>query len=161
MSLPVKAPGAGTKVTKASDLNNIRTHLTKDDLIAMSNIGFKVFLGLKDEWGLSPNQCMTLLGLEETNRSTWSLWLARFKEGKGVGPFDRDRLERLSHLAQIYRGVTSAFPGDRQGLDWLLAPNDNPVFQGRAPLEKMLDGRMQDLAEVQSYLEAVLMSLAG
>jgi len=145
----------------ASDFNKGRPHLTKDALRAMSNVGFKVFMAIKQEWGLSPDQCLILLGLEETNRSTWNLWQSRFKEGHDLGPFDRDRLERLSHLAQIYRGVTSAFPDDRNGLGWLLAPNANPVFQGRAPLERMLEGRMQDLAAVQSYLEAVLMSQAG
>jgi hypothetical protein len=57
--------------------------------------------------------------------------------------------------------VTSAFPDDRHGLGWLTAPNANPVFQGNTPLERMLGGSMHDLATVQSYLEAVLMSAAG
>jgi hypothetical protein len=130
-------------------------------LAAMSNVGFKVFMALKEEWGLTQAQCLVLLGLEETNRSTWNLWQAKFRAGKDVGVFDRDRLERLSHLAQIYRGVTSAFPDDRHGLGWLTAPNQNPVFEGASPLGRMLGGSMGDLAAVQSYLEAVLLSYAG
>jgi len=141
--------------------SNVRPHHTKDELKAMTQVGFKVFLAIKDDWGLTPAQCMVLLGLEESNRSTWNLWLSRFRQGKDIGTFDRDRLERLSHLAQIYRGVTSAFPDERHGLGWLSAPNTNPVFQGASPLEKMLSGGMQDLASVQSYLEAVLLSAAG
>lgn len=139
----------------------VRPHLTREDLRSMSDVGFKILMAMKEEWSLSAAQCLTLLGLEESNRSSWNLWLARFREGKDVGVFDRDRLERLSHLAQIYRGVTSAFPDDRHGLGWLTAPNTNPVFEGVSPLERMLGGRMQDLAAVQSYLEAVLMGAAG
>ena len=160
MSLPAKLPVV-RKAATAAELDKVKPHLTKAELQDMSHIGFKVFMALKEEWGLSPMQCMQLLGLEESNRSTWNLWQARFKEGREAALFDRDRLERLSHLAQIYRGVTSAFPEDRHGLGWLLAPNANPVFQGRPPLAVMLDGRIQDLATVQSYLEAVLMSHAG
>lgn len=161
MSLTARRSTVEAKPVRASDLNNVRPHLTKDDLAAMSDIGFKVFMAMKEEWGIAPSQCLTLLGLEASNRSTWNLWQARFKEGKAVGPFDRDRLERLSHLAQIYRGVTSAFPAGRNGLDWLLAANANPVFQGRAPFEKMLHGSIRDLAEVQSCLEALLADSAG
>jgi len=133
----------------------------RDEVREMSNVGFKVFLGIKQDWALATTQCLALLGLEETNRSTWNLWLSRFKAGQDVGRFERDRLERLSHLAQIYRGVTSAFPDGRHGLGWLTAANANPVFRGRTPLETMLDGRMQDLATVQAYLEAVLSSRPG
>lgn len=140
------------------DRGKVSPHFTKDDLAAMGNLGFKVFMGMKDEWGLSSSQGLTLLGLDETNRSTLNLWQARSKEGKAIGLFSRERLERLSHLAQIYRGVTSAFPEGRCGLDWLLASNTDPVFEGQSPLEKMLHGTMEDLAEVQAYLEGVLFS---
>jgi hypothetical protein len=161
MALPANKNPLPPMGPKAPAQSNIRPHLTKDELRAMTHAGFKVFLGIKEDWGLTPTQCLALLGLEPSNRSTWNLWLSRFKLGKEIGSFDRDRLERLSHLAQIYRGVTSAFPDDRHGLNWLAAPNANPVFQGDSPLQKMLGGGMQDLAAVQSYLEAVLFSSAG
>jgi|GEM_PF-3260936 hypothetical protein len=161
MALKAKQPAPPGMNPKTADRDNFRPHYTKDDLRDMGNIGFKVFMGIKEQWNLSPSQCMALLGLEDSNRSTWSLWLARFRSGKDIGSFDRDQLERLSHLAQIHRGVISAFPDDRHGLGWLAAPNANPVFQGKAPLERLLAGGMRDLAAVQSYLEAVLLSSAG
>lgn len=139
----------------------VRPHFTKGDFRDMSNVGFKVFMDIKRDWALSPAQCLVLLGLEESNRSTWNLWQARFRAGEGIGSFDRDRLERLSHLAQIYRGVTSAFPDDQHGLGWLTAANGNAVFAGSSPLERLLGGSMQDLAAVQAYLEAVLIGQAG
>lgn len=161
MVLSAKNPENTPTIDSAAADRNIRPHLTKEDLRAMSNLGFKVFMAMKDEWGLSPAQCLILLGLEESNRSTWNLWQSRFRAGRELASFDRDRLERLSHLAQIYRGVTSAFPDDRHGLTWLTAANQNPVFQGATPLQHLLGGRMRDLAAVQSYLEAVLLGFAG
>ena len=37
---------------------------------------------------------------------------------------------------------------------WLAAPNDNPLFNGAAPLDRLLAGQVVDLAVVRDFLDA-------
>ena len=42
---------------------------------------------------------------------------------------------------------------------WLTRPNRAPAFAGRRPLDRMLDGRMEDLLDTLSYLKTAAMGL--
>mgnify|MGYP001974914789 FL=1 len=37
---------------------------------------------------------------------------------------------------------------------WLATPNDNPLFNGMAPLDRILAGQVVDLAVVRDFLDA-------
>ncbi|HFE48004.1 MAG TPA: DUF2384 domain-containing protein, partial [Chromatiaceae bacterium] len=37
---------------------------------------------------------------------------------------------------------------------WLSTPNDNPLFNGTAPLDRLLAGQVVDLAMVRNFLDA-------
>ena len=37
---------------------------------------------------------------------------------------------------------------------WLATPNDNPLFNGTAPLDRILAGQVVDLAVVRDFLDA-------
>ena len=45
------------------------------------------------------------------------------------------------------------------GVAWLTRANQAPVFLGRRPLDRMLDGRMEDLMETLSYLKTATLGL--
>ncbi len=93
---------------------------------------------------------MTLLGL--SNEKTLYNWKSQPEKAK----LTRDLLERASYLLGIYRALQILFPDVAQSDQWLHTPNDNPRFGGAAPIEKMLDGFVVDLAVVRDYLDSQL-----
>jgi hypothetical protein len=101
-------------------------------------------------WQLTGQRQMILLGL--SNEKTLYNWKNQPKKAK----LTRDCLERASYILGIYRALQILFPDEAQSDQWLHTPNDNPLFGGAAPIEKMLDGFVVDLVVVQEYLESQL-----
>ena len=97
-------------------------------------------------WRLTGQQQMTLLGL--SNEKTLYNWKKQPEKAK----LTRDCLERASYILGIYRALQVLFPDEAQSDQWLHTPNDNPLFGGTAPLEKMLEGLVVDLAVVRDHL---------
>lgn len=101
-------------------------------------------------WRLTGQQQMTLLGL--SNEKTLYNWKNQPEKAK----LTRDCLERASYILGIYRALQVLFPDEAQSDRWLHTPNDNPLFGGSAPIEKMLGGLVVDLAVVREHLDSQL-----
>ena len=101
-------------------------------------------------WRLTGQQQMTLLGL--SNEKTLYNWKNQPEKAK----LTRDCLERASYILGIYRALQVLFPDEAQSDQWLHTPNDNPLFGGTAPLDKMLEGLVVDLAVVREHLDSQL-----
>lgn len=101
-------------------------------------------------WHLSGHEQMVLLGL--SNEKTLYNWKSR----PGKAKLTRDFLERASYILGIYRALQILFPDKECSDQWLHSPNDNPMFGGSAPMEKMLGGFVVDLAAVRTFLDSQL-----
>lgn len=102
-----------------------------------------------DSWGLTDGQGRTLLGVP---RSTYDRW----KRDPARARLTPDLVERLSYILGIRKALEILEPGEEKGRvesGWLGRPNDEPMFGGRPPLERMLSGHMGDLYEVRRYLD--------
>lgn len=99
-------------------------------------------------WHLSGYEQMTLLGL--SNEKTFYNWKNQPEKAK----LTRDFLERASYILGIYRAL-QIFPDEECSDQWLQTPNDNPLFGGSAPMEKMLGGFVVDLATVRDVREFI------
>jgi len=97
-------------------------------------------------WRLTGQQQMTLLGL--SNEKTLYNWKSQPEKAK----LTRDCLERASYILGIYRALQVLFPDESLGDQWLHAPNENPLFAGSAPIDKILRGLVVDLAVVRDHL---------
>lgn len=97
-------------------------------------------------WDLTDKQAATLLG---TSYSTYRRW----KRNPDV-TLDIGQMERLSLLLGIYSALEILLPRKDVAHRWIKMPNNNPLFGGRAPLERMLGGLTQDLLLVRRYLDA-------
>jgi hypothetical protein len=106
-----------------------------------------IFKMLGEEWQLNNEQQMVLLGL--TSRQT----LANWRTAPGRANLTRDLQERLSYLLGIYKSLRILFPDKAIGTGWLFAPNSNKAFAGKAPIERMLNGLVVDLAFVRQFLD--------
>lgn len=109
--------------------------------------GLRTVFRIAAKWGLSNEQLMTLLG--EPGRSTFFRW----KSGD-VGKVSHDLVERLSYLLGIYKALHTLLPDAGHADTWIHRPNAAPSFNGQAPVQRMLGGRVADLYVVRQYLDA-------
>ena len=108
------------------------------------------FLGIVDEWSLSESQQLVLLGAS-ISRPTLHVW-------KSKGPKTRlniDQLLRISLLLGIYEGLQRFFRrAPHETERWLRRPRAEHPFDGRAPLEIMLERGMSGLEAVRHYIDS-------
>ncbi len=100
------------------------------------------------QWHLTGAQQMTLLGL--SNEKTLYNWKKQPEKAK----LTRDLLERTSYILGIYKSLQILFSDPALADRWLSTPNDNPLFNGTAPLDRLLAGQIIDLAVVRNLLDA-------
>ena len=91
---------------------------------------------------------MKLLGV--TNEKTLYNWKNRPEKAK----LTPDLLERTSYILGIYKALQILLPDQMLADQWLATPNDNPLFNGITPLNRLLAGQMLDLAVVRNFLDA-------
>jgi len=100
------------------------------------------------KWRLTGAQQMKLLGL--SNEKTLYNWKGQPEKAK----LTPDLLERASYILGIYKSLQILLPDQTLADNWLLTPNDNPIFSGTAPLDRLLAGQVVDLALVRNFLDA-------
>ena len=107
----------------------------------------RVFFTIAREWTLTVDQQRVLLG--GIAASTYHKW----KAGT-VGALNHDQIERISLVLGIYKGMKLLFADDAAGMRWLKAKNAELVFGGRSPMDRVLQGSIDDLYAVRRYLDA-------
>ena len=107
---------------------------------------FKIF----SQWRLTGAQQMTLLGL--SNEKTLYNW----KNQPEKAMLTRDLLERASYILGIYKSLQILLPDQALADQWLSTHNYNPLFNGTAPLDRLLAGQVVDLAVIRNFLDAEL-----
>jgi len=92
----------------------------------------EIVLDQMEDWGLSKDDQLTLLGLEGKSRS-----LSRYRHGHPL-PDDPDVLERVRHLLGIGEALRGYFPLNHKGGSvWLR--HTNKYFHKKPPLRMMLE----------------------
>ena len=117
-----------------------------------SALAFRTFLAVADRLGLPVKDRLALLGIA---KSTYTVWLKRLGEGD-LRDVDGDKLDRMACVLGIYELAGGVFP---DGVAWMTRANQAPVFHGKRPLDRMLDGRLEDLLETLNYLKTASMGL--
>jgi hypothetical protein len=117
------------------------------DRRGLSGPGLRTFFRIAEQWGLSVEEQMRLLGLAA--RSTYFKW----KKDPNV-TLSRDTLERISYILGIYKALQILLPDPRAADEWVRRPNTAAPFGGRSALDRMLSGQVADLFIVRQYLDA-------
>jgi len=105
-----------------------------------------MFERLCEHWSLRRDERETLLG--GIPKSTWSEWRQR----PALARLKSDTRERIANLFTIDLNAHSLFApefADR----WIREPNR--AFEGKSPLSRMLQGRVEDVIAVRRYVEQV------
>jgi|APEBP8051072974_1049382.scaffolds.fasta_scaffold01547_3 uncharacterized protein (DUF2384 family) len=107
----------------------------------------RAFFEIAEAWKLTTDDQLKLLG--SPPRSSF------FKLKKDGGQLNRDQLERISHIINIYKCLRILFTDQEAADRWLAQPNKAPFLQGRSALEFMVhDGYLSDIFQVRRYLDA-------
>lgn len=109
-------------------------------------VALKAFFGITQKWKLTTEQERILLG---TTLATFYRW----KKNKD-GSLSQDTLERISYILGIYKALRILLPTEDAANKWIKKPNKYPLFGGKSALDKLLLGRVIDLADVRRYLDA-------
>jgi hypothetical protein len=110
-------------------------------------IALKAFFGITQKWGLTSEHERILLG--SLPRATFYRWKQQLN-----GELGADILERISYILGIYKALRILLPSEKSAHAWIHKKNTAALFGGHSALEKLLQGRVIDLADVRRYLDA-------
>lgn len=122
----------------------------KQDPVKLNKAALNAFFNIINEWKLSNQQAMVLLGIRPQNRSTFYRW----KRHPERAQLSKDKLERISYLLGIYKALVTIYPSRETACTWLLRSNQAYPFNGQPALKIMLAGNVSDLYEVRKHLDA-------
>jgi uncharacterized protein (DUF2384 family) len=105
------------------------------------------FFNITAGWALSAEEERTLLG--SPPRSTFFKW-----KSERAAKLSPDTIERISYVMGIYKALRILLPTEESANDWIKKPNSARGFNGQSALDRMLAGRVVDLADVRRYLDA-------
>jgi len=107
----------------------------------------RTFFNIVKQWKLGADEARVLLGVPSTTFLRW-------KKAAESATLSRDTLERISCIFGIYKALHTIYAEPAVADDWLRRRNDNPLFDGQAPLTRMLSGCAADLLIVRQHLDA-------
>jgi hypothetical protein len=113
----------------------------------LGSTALTAFFNITAAWDLSAEEERQLLG--SPPRSTFFKW--KSEKSAKLTP---DTLERVSYVMGIYKALRILLPTEAAANSWVKKPNTAAPFGGRSALERMLGGRVIDLADVRRYLDA-------
>ena len=105
------------------------------------------FFNITSAWHLGAEEERVLLGAPP--RSTFFKW-----KSDRAARLSSDTLERISYVMGIYKALHILLPTNEMADAWVKKPNTAQGFSGKSALDRMLAGRVVDLADVRRYLDA-------
>ena len=99
-------------------------------------------------WRLTGAETCALLG--DMSQRTWF----RIKKGEGSKALSQDTLTRISALVGIFKGLRLLFSLPLAD-QWVRLPNKGPLFGGRPPLERMIEGGIPTMLDVRRHVDAL------
>lgn len=117
-----------------------------DDAARMSGPALRTFFNIADRWNLSTAERQRLLGLKPSS-------YFKYRRDPKSARLGRDTLERISYILGIYKALQILLPRKEAADAWIRRKNAAAIFNGYAPLELMLAGKVSDLYLVRRYLD--------
>jgi hypothetical protein len=117
----------------------------------LSAPALRTFLAITDLWGLIEKQRLLILGYPP--RSTYHKWRKKAREHSTL-ILDVDVLTRISAVLGIHQGLSTLFPTEQHGVEWLRTPHRAIVFGGQPPLDLITSGTQDGLLTVRRFLNA-------
>lgn len=145
-SLPMEYRG-NHSITGLTAMLQPRHSPREFDADELGSTALTAFFNISEAWGLSAEEERVLLGAPP--RSTFFKW--KSERAAKLAP---DTLERISYVMGVYKALRILLPTADAAHAWVRKPNTARGFAGKSALDRMLGGRVMDLADVRRYLDA-------
>lgn len=116
-----------------------------------SGPGLRAFNAIAELYSIPPHDRITLLG--EPSSSTYYEWMRKARKDEPL-TLPLDTLTRISGILGVHKALGVLFPIESEAMTWLKGPHRGEVFGGQAPLEVMIEGRLNGILTVRRYLGA-------
>lgn len=113
----------------------------------VQTVALKAYGRIAEKWSLTIREAA---GLADMSESTWK----RAKKPGYTGDLTRDQMLRLSAIVGIYKSLELYF-SPSISTRWVKLANRGPEFDGRRPIDAMIDCGLPKILQVRSYLDAV------
>ena len=107
----------------------------------------KAVIRLAGFWKLGGAEAAQLLGVAER---TWF----RMKKGTWAGVLSQDEMTRASALIGIFKGLRIVFSLPLAD-DWISLANQGALYDGKRPLDLMLEGGIPAMLMVRRHVDAM------
>lgn len=116
-----------------------------------SIIGLKAAIAILGKWGASSKQMCAILCITPSihasaQKQTQNEWTINF---------DEDVIQRISLVLNIHSLLRQIFDNPKNVYGFASMKNDNGFFNGRAPLDVMVQGDLASLYETLKHVEAL------
>jgi uncharacterized protein (DUF2384 family) len=122
-------------------------HQPEHDTGSIDEVAIKALTRIFKAWRVAAPEAAKLSGVSER---TWN----RMKNGTWAGSLNQDQQLRASALAGLYKGLHLYF-NDTLADKWVKMPNRGPLFEGRAPIDCMIEGGLPAIIKVREYIDSV------
>lgn len=122
--------------------------LSDDDRRRLSGPGLRTFLAIADLWRLSDAERRRILG---ATLDDYSMWTQRARDRSPL-MLESDTLLRLAAVLGIYKALRNLHAAHAGALEWPRTPHQAAPFNGRPPLELVVDGRLEELLACLRFL---------
>ena len=117
----------------------------------LSGPAMRTFLNIADQWQLTENERLMVLGLP--GRSTYFGWVSKARANEDL-TLPVDVLLRISAVLGVYKSLGILFGSGHEALAWLRGPHDAPTFGGQPPIDLVVSGTQDGIMLVRRYLDA-------
>jgi hypothetical protein len=110
-------------------------------------VALKAFGRIADAWSLTGHEAAALADMSD---STWK----RAKKPGFSGELSRDQMLRLSAIVGLYKSLQLYFDPPIAS-QWVKRANRGPEFDGRRPVDAMIEGGLPKIMRVRTYVDAL------
>ena len=141
------APHSTAQAVPVDGSRRLQTFAHEQDRIRLTPAALEAVRNLADTWRMTGPQMAQLLGI---SISTWD----RIRAATWQQTLSQDQLTRVSALSGIFKGLHLLF-ADGMADRWVQSRNSGPLFQGRTPIEAMIEGGIPLMLDVRRYVDAL------
>ena len=124
-----------------------QARLEQRDSGRIAGVAAKAYARVIAAWKLKNEDAAELIAVSPR---TWS----RMKSQNWSGDLSKDQLLRVSAITGLYKALHLYF-ADELADKWIALDNTGPIFAGRAPTERMIDGGLPAIMETRDYVDAL------
>jgi uncharacterized protein (DUF2384 family) len=119
----------------------------EDDRTRLTPAAIKAMKRIAEHWHLKGDASAALLGV---SASTWD----RMAAGRWDQSLSQDQLTRVSAIVGVFKGLHLLFADDMADR-WARLRNRGALFEGRTPVDAMIEGGIPTMLDVRRHVDAL------